>query len=375
MTTLPRPDVSFHMIGDDALLFDPAAGRLFTLQANEATAWCLLCEAGDLQAATAALAEAAGLPLEQAQTWMQSAIALWAGHGLLGEAPARAAGTPTSERRANGPHARFRLLDVTVDLCFDDPADAASALGLLAGFRTEAPAEIAVALIRDGGGCAVVVDGHVAERAARADQAIPALKLVLARLCLSRASGVAALHAAALARDGQAVLLPAPAGSGKSTLAAACALSPGWDFLADDTVVLAGDGLLRPMPFAICLKPGSWAPLSRFGAPGLDRLPVYERLDGLQARYLPPPRPATQPSPMRALVLPRWEAGSTARLEPIGPREAFCAFVPQLFPLAGTLDAALITRIAALVERTRCFALTYDALPDGVALVAEALQP
>ena len=52
---------------------------------------------------------------------------------------------------------------------------------------------------------------------------------------------------------------------------------------------------------------------------------------------------------------------------------AFQALLPQFYPLAGLLDAVALREVAALVERTPCFALDYDRPQDGVRLLGEAL--
>jgi hypothetical protein len=348
------------------VLFDPVRRRVFTLGNAEATAWCLLSDLGDTGTTADALARLTGRPVPEARQWLEAALSLWSAAGLLTpQTPA----TPPIAALREAPSLRYRLLDVTVEVTF--PTGAADGADLLSNFATDRPADVTVSLIEDGGGCVVVVDGQVAERAPRALQAIPLLKLVLVRLALSRASGTAAMHAACVAHRGRGVLLPAPAGAGKSTLAAATALSPGWELVADDTVVLDRSDALRPLPFAICLKPGSWTPLAALTA-DIDALAVYERPDGLLARYLPAPIPATKPCGLTAVVLPQWKPGAKPLLEPITPQTSFCAVMQQTYPLHAPLDATVVERLARLLEPTPCFAMTYDRLTDGVAMLREA---
>jgi hypothetical protein len=229
-------------------------------------------------------------------------------------------------------------------------------------------------VLRDGEGWVVIAEGRIVEHAPRPAQAVPTLKLALTRLALSRASGFAAVHAAAVGRGGDAVLLPAPAGAGKSTLAAGC-VQAGWELVADDTVVLcAGPDevpLLRPLPLALCLKPGSWAPLAGLGI-DLETPAVHERLDGKRARYVAPPRAADGPRTLAAIVVPRWRPGAEGSLWRLSAREAFDLLMPQLYPLAEPLDAIAVGRVAGLVERIPSFALDYDGLADGIRLLAEA---
>ncbi|MDB5685850.1 MAG: HprK-related kinase [Rhizorhabdus sp.] len=62
------------------------------------------------------------------------------------------------------------------------------------------------------------------------------------------------LHAAAVERNGQAIILTGESGSGKSTLAALLG-EDGWRLLADEFVLIDPDtGLIHPFPRAISLK-------------------------------------------------------------------------------------------------------------------------
>lgn len=62
------------------------------------------------------------------------------------------------------------------------------------------------------------------------------------------------LHASAVERDGQAVIMPGDSGSGKSTLAALLGEN-GWRLLADEFVMIdMASGMILPFPRAISLK-------------------------------------------------------------------------------------------------------------------------
>jgi hypothetical protein len=66
---------------------------------------------------------------------------------------------------------------------------------------------------------------------------------------LLREQGVFSMHAAALSRGGEGVLVVAPSDSGKSTLSYSL-VRHGWDYLSDDFVVLhERDGAIEAAPF------------------------------------------------------------------------------------------------------------------------------
>jgi HPr kinase/phosphorylase len=112
------------------------------------------------------------------------------------------------------------------------------------------------------------------------------------------------LHASAVAREGEAVLLIGPSGSGKSELALRL-LARGFDLVADDQVVLR-DGFVSAPP--------SLAGLLETRGLGITRLPYVA-----QARLALVVRIG---EPVERLPLPRWEAGFAAPvigLDPAAP--------------------------------------------------------
>jgi hypothetical protein len=75
----------------------------------------------------------------------------------------------------------------------------------------------------------------------------------------SRIGDAYALHAACVARRGQAILISGPSGFGKTTLAVHLALQ-GFDFLSDDLVLLhRRTGRVQPVRRGVHLRPGSRA--------------------------------------------------------------------------------------------------------------------
>lgn len=174
------------------------------------------------------------------------------------------------------------------------------------------------------------------------------------------------LHAATLARDGAAIVMPAPAGNGKSTLAAYLAAS-GWTYCADDTTTLDPRRRVLPLPTAIGLKAGSLSVLDRL-YPGLGSLQVHEYGDKA-ARYLAldPRRSAGTPLDLSAMVFPKYAPDVEPSLRKISAAEAAARLMEAGIGLGGTLTSAKLEWFAGLVERTPCWALGYDSLPGAEA--------
>ncbi len=184
------------------------------------------------------------------------------------------------------------------------------------------------------------------------------------------------LHAAALAKDGFALVLPAMPGSGKSTLAAALALR-GWRLLSDefgawDVESAAFRAVLKP----IALKNESIAVIRRFepNAPLGPEFPNTRK--GTVAHLAAEPaavaarHEGTRPG---AFILPRWQAGSALSMEPIDAHALFgsIAFNAFNYRLLGSVgfESAL-----ELARRCPAWQLVYSDLDEAIAAI-DALWP
>jgi hypothetical protein len=187
--------------------------------------------------------------------------------------------------------------------------------------------------------------------------------------------GLYGLHAALLARDGVALIVPGSSGAGKSTLALAL-LRGGFALGGDDLCFLrpAEAGLqVLAFPDEIDVTEAT----TRF-FPELRRLPAGERAPGAPKWSLLPEDvyPTTFVSACRpgALVFPRIGSTPESRLEPMGAAEALLALMPNVLLTEPRASQAHLDAIGALVRASRCYRLTtgrdFDRLP---ALLARCL--
>lgn len=182
------------------------------------------------------------------------------------------------------------------------------------------------------------------------------------------------LHAGALEKDGLALLLPALPGSGKSTLTAALSLR-GWRLLSDefgafDPTQRVFRAVLKP----IALKNQSIAVIRQF-APDAVLGPAFPNTRKGTVAHLAPQRDAVvrrhECARPGAVVLPRWEAGSKTRFEPIADHVAFPALAFNAFNYA-LLGATGFQSAVCLVRECLAWQLVYSDLDDALATIDAA---
>jgi hypothetical protein len=389
----PRRRVSLHFLGDEGVLFDAAGQKLYALNTTATFIWCCLEDRLRLPEVAGKLTGVFGIRPAEARSYVDEIIGRWREFQLVGAPGSLEERPPAPPGRANGAHRgerfelkrqpaaerRYRLLDSAFRLRFSGEALLQRTAPLLAPLASRAPQQDAALLdlVSSHGRFVLYADGREVDRCSRAEQVVPMVKASLVYLALERSQDFCAIHAAGLARGGDVLLLPGAAGSGKSTLAAAL-ISAGFRLLGDDTIVLAQSDLAaRPVPFAICLKSGSW-PLLAGRYPGLEKEPVHDRLDGKRVRYLMPPAAslcgdAAARLPVRVIAFPRREPGAAAALVPLARGEALSRLLKGFYPLADGLNGEKVDRLLQWIAGIDCFELRHSTLDDGVARLKEVL--
>ena len=156
-----------------------------------------------------------------------------------------------------------------------------------------------------------------------ADTALPLMEWGANWLIGRRMNDMLLLHAGVVERDGLALVLPAMPGSGKSTLTAALSLS-GWRLLSDEFGAFdLAQNHFRPVLKPVALKNDSIGVIRRF-APGAALGPEFPKTrKGTVAHLAAGPDAVAkvhEGARPGAIVLPRWEAGSPTRWEPLPER-------------------------------------------------------
>mgnify|MGYP000426174420 CR=1 FL=1 len=176
------------------------------------------------------------------------------------------------------------------------------------------------------------------------------------------------IHAAVLEREGRALLMPAPPGSGKSTLCAALA-QRGWRLLSDELGLLDMDsGLLQGMARPINLKNQSIALLREFAPQAVFSAAMAGTAKGTVALMRAPDAAIarrTEPARPAWVVLPRYQAGAPASLQPLEHAPAFMEVAEQSFnyDIHGQRGFQALGRMMA---GCACYRFEYSALEDAM---------
>jgi len=215
-------------------------------------------------------------------------------------------------------------------------------------------------------------NGHMPFRPLPLDQALALFEWGL-NWCISfHAHQYLIIHSAAIAKDGRAVLLPAPPGSGKSTLCAAL-VHRGWRLLSDELALIDLETLqVIPLARPVNLKNQSidiigkfakdsvFAPLARDtlkGTIGLMKAPAYSvaHMD--------------EPAQVDWIIFPKYKAGAAMHLADRSKAKTALEVGQNAFnySIHGARGFDTLTR---LVDRCACYDFVYQDLDDAIEVFA-----
>lgn len=184
------------------------------------------------------------------------------------------------------------------------------------------------------------------------------------------------LHAAVIARDDRAVVLPAPPGSGKSTLCAAL-IHRGWRLLSDELALIAlDDALLWPLVRPVSLKNASIDIVQAFAPEAVFSERTPETHKGTVALLRPPAAQVHQADrPARAawVVLPSYRAGAAPRLVP-RPRPGTLVELSRNAFNLGPTGRDGFSALGRLLDGCRCYDFEYARLDDAVSVFDDLVR-
>jgi hypothetical protein len=383
-----------YLLEDELLLFSEHARAIYRLNPSAALIWCCFEEGLDQQSISAELSHTFELPALEADTVVSSTLSEWEALGLLGQGsnPSSTHSEDETERKYTVDSARpvvkaneyplerrYRLLETVMRIRFSESGMAQIAQAVFAhlGVSDDEPYDFSLDVQRDQDGHSLHCNGELVERCVTEEELAPLLHAYAAGEACSIAENLIAIHAAAISRGKECIVLPAKAGNGKSTLTGALIRS-GFEYCTDELVLLKRQThSVQAVPVGIALKPGSWSLLGSFH-PELEDLPVFLRPDGKRVRYLLPDKQAFPSNtarchPIHSLVFPIFHPTETTGLDRISPAEALCRLAEAGYDMEGGLDRERVTELVGWISGISCYELRVNDLQEAVSRMAELL--
>lgn len=177
----------------------------------------------------------------------------------------------------------------------------------------------------------------------------------------------ALLHAAALARGDETILLAGACQKGKTTLTAHL-LQRNWEYLAEDlTAIDSKSGAVYGIPSALSLKQGSWDLLS-VDFPEIENLAIHEKF-GSKIRYLPPPKYQLGPKSLKFIIFVDFDPSVKHYCLKLSPVEALENLVAADSWI--NTDEDHLNFFLEILENVTAFQLTYNTLDQAQSSIEE----
>ena len=180
------------------------------------------------------------------------------------------------------------------------------------------------------------------------------------------------LHAASLEKNGKVIIMPAGPHSGKTTLTATL-LHHGYKSFNDESTSMDNDGYVRPLPFCMNIKEGSWDVLSET-YPHLSELDVHRRPSGLGIRFLAPVNMYKGRQKGSHIIFPKYTPGAKTSLTPISAKEALYKINKAYYQVQHDMDENKFELILKNLISLPKYTLVYSKLDEAIKAIDGLLE-
>jgi Coenzyme PQQ synthesis protein D (PqqD) len=387
-SALTRPGVAGYELDDDAVLFLEHSGELLRLNPTAALIWRGFASGLSTRDIVQSLVQVLDAPAVEVERDVAGLMTSLQAAGVLDGSPRKNRAAHPTKMEVTLPaqfhnvshHSDlrercYRLVEFSFRLRIPSAleSDVDQLLAHLCVPDARSPG-VLLEVLRDGKRWLLLRESRQVDQCSAAAGVIPMLHSSILLMAYGSSACMAAVHAAAVTRGDDCVLMPATSGSGKSTLTAAL-LSQGFGYGSDDLALLTHEPVrIRPVPTCLGLKSGSWRVLDGV-LPAIRHLSTHLRADGKQVRYLPPPViDQNRNYNARAIVFPIWSPGQqAAQINRIGAAEGLSRLTASGYDLRNRINAEIVECLIRWISGRPCFELRYDA-PTDAALVMSALM-
>jgi hypothetical protein len=360
------------------LLFNPALNRLFAFNESARLLWDSIEFGSGIDGIAADFVTKYGISIETARRDIDVMMENWHGLGLLSgdDCVPSPASVQTHEvtdwSQAPAPAWQDTAIYTVGDKAFSLASETPDSLAMTRAFfrhletpKAEPGLRLEVRQTADGSS-ALLMHGREQFRTGDEAQLIGGISQAVLEYLHPGLEWLAMMHGGAVSRNGLALAFPAASGSGKTTLIAYLLAQRGVTYLADDLIVLSGpSGHIVPWPMPLSIKEGSWTLLSQWYS-GLHDAPLYDTFRGA-ARQLPAPSSSwhTAPTPVQAIIFPRYAAGAVAKLTRITAFEAIERLLSDRIWLGYPMTEHRIRAFLGWINATPAYTLVHGNVADA----------
>ncbi|WP_091880204.1 serine/threonine protein kinase [Bradyrhizobium sp. Rc2d] len=357
MALRPAVGAVFALLDGRSVLFSETSQKLYELDQVGAFIWCELAQGASLEDVHRELGRL-GIDEHAARQFTRQAMNIWIDRALLDidwRMPANCTfSADLGRRRISVRAANWDLLQQLIPLfcALDDNGGEEDIVieAMVLDDQVFFRGNDARVHRCEAGALAPTIKAHITERLIRSDR------------------WVFALHAASLAKCGTGLLLCGQPGAGKSTLTLRL-VNAGFQYAGDDVALVGADGTVCGIPFALTLKEGSWAVLSRLYGDWNDA--THCRPDGAQVRYLPIPDAHNGCLSASWIIFLNRVASGPVELTPLDQLGSMKRLIDGAFAADGRLSQAGFFALKRIVAGARSFQLTYSESAEARGLLMD----